>query len=339
MRYLMITTYPPMRCGIGAYAFQMARKLQSWGNVVNILSPKEGDGDFIEVIKSRFNLLHILKYGLFYDKIIFQYHHAFFYDEPIKKNLWSIIATQLSFYLVFLIFRNRVEIIIHETPKRSLISLDYWLERIKWHLCPRLIFHTQSEIDIFESTYFKLPSNKYELQEHNKYFYKFRDISREEAKRELGISLDKIAFLCIGFIQPHKGFDRTIRAFSENDNRMELYIVGSLRERWGEYINYLEDLKKMAKGINNIHVIEEYLSDEKFDTWIIASDIMVVPYKEIWSSGVLARAKLFGKPVIAANVGGLSEQTNGNDIVFEDDMELKCIFDLFSEETSCNYDH
>ena len=327
-----------MRCGIGAYAFQMAMKLQSWGNVVNILSPKEGDGDFTETIRSHFNLLHILKYGFFYDKIIFQYQQSFFYEDEIKKDLRSIIATHLSFFFVFLIFRNKVEIIIHETPRQSIIPLDYWLERIKWHLCPRLIFHTQKEIDIFESTYFKLHSNKYELQEHSKYFYRFRDISKIDAKRELGIPAGKVVFLCIGFIQPHKGFDRTIRAFSKNSNRMELYVVGSLRVRWGEYVNHLEDLKNMAKGINNIHIIEEYLSDEKFDTWIIASDIVVVPYKEIWSSGVLARAKLFGKPIIAADVGGLSEQTDGKDIIFEDDMELQYIFDLFSEEISCNYD-
>ena len=338
MKYLMITTYPPMRCGIGAYAFQMAMKLQSWGNVVNILSPKEGDGDFTETIRSHFNLLHILKYGFFFDKIIFQYQQSFFYEDEIKKDLRSIIATHLSFFFVFLIFRNKVEIIIHETPRQVNYS-------------PRLLdgvfqMASMSKINIsypkrdgsLPSTYFKLHSNKYELQEHSKYFYRFRDISKIDAKRELGIPAGKVVFLCIGFIQPHKGFDRTIRAFSKNSNRMELYVVGSLRVRWGEYVNHLEDLKNMAKGINNIHIIEEYLSDEKFDTWIIASDIVVVPYKEIWSSGVLARAKLFGKPIIAADVGGLSEQTDGKDIIFEDDMELQYIFDLFSEEISCNYD-
>jgi hypothetical protein len=46
MNYLIISSYPPMKCGIGKYAFQAVNKLRESGNVVNVLSPEEGDGDF-----------------------------------------------------------------------------------------------------------------------------------------------------------------------------------------------------------------------------------------------------------------------------------------------------
>jgi glycosyltransferase involved in cell wall biosynthesis len=316
-----------MRCGIGSYAFQMARKLQVLGHIVNIFSPIEGDGDFSENFKGDFNLLHIMKYGFFYDKIVFQFHQSFFYDD-FTKNKSSIIKTNLSFIFIFIVFRNKVEVIIHETPNPPETFLHKWLDKLKWIFCKKLIFHTEKEKNLFESTYLKLPSNKYELWDPGKYYFKFRDISLNNARSELNLPSDKLIFLCIGFIQPHKGYDIAINAFCKKRAEMELYIVGSLRVISDEYIEYLRKLKGMSKD-NNIHVIEKYLSDEEFDTWIIASDVVVVPYREVWSSAVLARAKLFGKLVIAADAGGLSEQINERDIIYKNEDELKSIFMSF----------
>jgi hypothetical protein len=78
-------------------------------------------------------------------------------------------------------------------------------------------------------------------------------------------------------------------------------------------------------------LIEQYVTDELFDTWLMASDCVIVPYREIWSSGVAARAKLFNKPIIASNVGGLKDQLGGKDIIFNDDEELRIIIKEFSD--------
>ena len=88
----------------------------------------------------------------------------------------------------------------------------------------------------------------------------------------------------------------------------------------------------MAAKNPQIHIEEKFLSDEDFDTWITASDVILIPYREIWSSGVLGRAKLFNKKVIASNVGGLAEQLEDNDILFNTDEELRKIFEDFSEK-------
>lgn len=52
-----------MKCGIGKYAFQMAKKLQQSGDVVNTLTPDEGDGDFTTNLIGGFNFLKIGMYG------------------------------------------------------------------------------------------------------------------------------------------------------------------------------------------------------------------------------------------------------------------------------------
>jgi hypothetical protein len=48
----------------------------------------------------------------------------------------------------------------------------------------------------------------------------------------------------------------------------------------------------------------------------------VLPYRAIWSSGVLERARLFGTPVIATRVGGLEAQAAESVTLVDDDAGL-----------------
>jgi hypothetical protein len=58
-----------------------------------------------------------------------------------------------------------------------------------------------------------------------------------------------------------------------------------------------------------------FVSDELFDRWIVASDVVVLPYRHVWSSGVLERAALYDKAVIATRIGGLAEQAAARDAI------------------------
>ncbi|ATW27731.1 glycosyltransferase [Candidatus Formimonas warabiya] len=333
MKILMVSTYPPMKCGIGTYAFQAVQKYRSEGNIVDTLTPHEGKGDFVEDLCGSFKILKLLKYVFFYNKVIIQYHASFFYRNGLERLL-----THCSFIIVMLLFR-KFEVIAHEINyplnKDTIRLRDYLenlLERIKWAVTPKIIFHTNTELQDFKK-FFKINpgKNKVSIYPPHYFFYKFRDISQFDARQELGLIPGKI-FLCIGFIQPHKGFDRAIKAFNKyHSTNMHLYVVGSLRLAYKETIDYLSNLKFLAAQSSQVHIIEQFVSDELFDTWISASDVVIVPYREIWSSGVMGRAKLFDKPVIAAKVGGLKEQAEGNDLFFSNDKQLEYIFECFGK--------
>ena len=70
------------------------------------------------------------------------------------------------------------------------------------------------------------------------------------------------------------------------------------------------------------HLHEGFVSDERFDEWLVAADCLVLPYRAILSSGVLERARLFGTPVIATRVGGLEEQAGDGTTLVDDDAGL-----------------
>lgn len=53
---------------------------------------------------------------------------------------------------------------------------------------------------------------------------------------------------------------------------------------------------------SSVTLIEEYVSDEDFDMWIVAADVLLLPYRRAWSSGALARARLLGTRSIVSSV-------------------------------------
>ena len=85
---------------------------------------------------------------------------------------------------------------------------------------------------------------------------------------------------------------------------------------------YAASLRQQIDRVDNAFFHERYVSDEAFDRWILAVDTVVLPYREIFSSGVLERANLLGRPVIASRVGGLEDQLEDGSSVFANDDEL-----------------
>jgi len=168
------------------------------------------------------------------------------------------------------------------------------------------------------------------IKENKPYLYKLVSLSKEEARKQLNIENNLIMFLCPGSTPPHKGLDSTIQTFKEIKNKyMHLFIVGLSKK------GYPEKLKNMIDG-SNVKFLEKQLTEEEFDMWIVASDCIIIPYKEVPDSNIIKRIKLYNKPVIASNVAGIIEHLNGNDIVFQDNEELKLIFEEFSRELTFN---
>jgi glycosyltransferase involved in cell wall biosynthesis len=71
---------------------------------------------------------------------------------------------------------------------------------------------------------------------------------------------------------------------------------------------------------NQIHLHNRYISDQERDSLFKACDVMIIPYRRIYNSGVLMMALSYGKTVIAsdlpANCEIIQNGVNGN--LFED---------------------
>lgn len=131
-----------------------------------------------------------------------------------------------------------------------------------------------------------------------------------EARRRLGIRDGERAILFFGRIRPSKGLEYLIQAFQQIMSKHEGYrliIVGrptnceaywaTLRE------SILEDVQK-----GRVVLRADFTPDAETEVYFKAADVLVLPYRQIYQSGVLFLAHSFGLPVLATDVGSLKDE-------------------------------
>lgn len=324
MNFLVVSSYPPMRCGIGRYAEQQVAALRAAGHRVDVLSPPEGEGDWHAELQGGLRPLRLLWLAWAYEEIIIHYTPHFFYGERSRAGR---ILTSLAFLLVLLLSRGRVVFLIHETSYRleqAQCGSRHRIDRWYFRLARRVEFHSKREREVFMDFYrLHGAADRLQVVPHERHMAPRCTLNRAEARRALGLPVEAVLLVCLGFIQPHKGFDRVLEVFARvPGEHLRLKIVGSVRLNWDVAHAYATELHRLAERDPRCEVIECFPDDETFDTWIVASDYVVAPYREIWSSSVAARAKLFGRPMIATETGGLREQLTEGSFTFGSDLEL-----------------
>lgn len=322
MRILMISPYPPTRDGIATYAVQAVAALQAEGHEVEVLSPQPSAAhhhlDFHA--GGRFGLALARRVAA-YDKVVVQWHPAFFYrsSEPQHR-----IAVDAALAVAFT-RAKAVEVWVHEYEYDDARGNGPRARaaRVLFRSADALYFHSETERERFLEVV-PVDRARTHLAEHGASFIRRSEVDRAQARASLGLPAEGTVFLCIGFIQEHKGFDRAVHAFSGlAAHGARLDIVGSTRLDEPEFVAHLTELERLCAATPGAHLHEGFVSDEAFDRWIIASDVVVLPYRHIWSSGVLERAALYDRAVIATRVGGLTEQASDRKVTFvEDDAEL-----------------
>ena len=318
----MVGPYPPVRDGIASYTVQEVQRLLADGHDVEVLSPGPSAAHHHLDLRSARGPLALAKRVRAYDRVIVQFHPDVFYAEnmtPARRD-----AATLGLAAVFAI--GNVEVRLHEVNYAwgQDSSRSGALFRALWRLPKRITVHTEEERTRFCEA-MQLPATRVDLLDHGTHFARRTDASRADARDRLGLGAAGHVFLSIGFIQPHKGFDRAVRAFAASgaaEAGATLHVVGSVRVEEDAYLSYLDDLRKLVADTPGVHLHDGYVSDELFDVWVVAADTLVLPYRFIWSSGVMERAELYERPVIATRVGGLHGQAGPNVTLVDDEHAL-----------------
>ncbi len=137
--------------------------------------------------------------------------------------------------------------------------------------------------------------------------YKFScDLTKEQTRKILEITLDKKVLLFFGYVRPYKGLMTLIEALHlllKYDNNFYLLIVGEFYESKEKYLKKINEL-----GIEkSVKVIDKYVPNEDVGIYFTCADLVVLPYRSATQSGILNIAYGFRKAVVVTNVGGLPE--------------------------------
>jgi len=339
-KILVVSPYPPVRDGIGAYALQQVRALRRQGHHVEVCSPWPSAAHHHLALKGPRGAKALRSLMQGFDRVVVHFHPDVFYVDPSTPTSRISTGTALA-----AAFRSgpAVEIRLHEVDRRWASAHEqveastrsgFVANRVfeAAAKATRAVFQSASTITVHVPQHermmveqFGVAAAKVHLVDHGEDFTRRVPDDQAAARASLDLNPDDHVFVCIGFIQPHKGFDRAATAFRGlADQGASLHIVGSVRVDDPSALAHQRELEALEAQISGVHLHLGFVSDEAFDRWIVAADTVVLPYRHIWSSSVAERARLYQRPVIATSVGGLTDQigTVEGNVVVSDNATL-----------------
>jgi glycosyltransferase involved in cell wall biosynthesis len=160
-------------------------------------------------------------------------------------------------------------------------------------------------------------------------------LSPDQAKEKLGLRKDEKAILFFGNIAPYKGLEYLVSAYQTiAARRSDLKLIIAGRPKGFE--KYWADLHETIRADverGRILLRKEYISDEETEVFFKAADVLALPYRYIYQSGVLFLGYSFGLPVLAADVGSLKEEIVEGETGFvfkpEDPVDLARVIEAY----------
>ncbi|NCC83760.1 MAG: glycosyltransferase [Clostridia bacterium] len=130
-------------------------------------------------------------------------------------------------------------------------------------------------------------------------------VTREAARRKLGIDHDKFVFLFFGNIKGYKGVDVLLDAFKKirsRTNDVVLVIAGRIIDTKSE-----SKIHAYASADPNILLNTGFIEDSDVQYYFNAADLVILPYKRILTSGAALLSVAFERPIIAPRSGVIPE--------------------------------
>jgi len=139
-------------------------------------------------------------------------------------------------------------------------------------------------------------------------------MTRSEARRRLGIDDRRQTMLCFGQVAPYKGIEYLIEAVTKLSHggatNLTVIIAGKIKRGSEDYWRGIDaDIDKNGVRDRVIRHIQ-FIPDDAVEVYFKAADVVVLPYTNIFQSGVPFLAFSFGLPVVATDVGSLAEDVH-----------------------------
>jgi D-inositol-3-phosphate glycosyltransferase len=251
---------------------------------------------------------------LYYGKLL---RYAATAPPPVLHILWNNKCELLDRTLLMAYYRvvgKRVVLTAHNVNTAARNGTDSYLNRLslrlQYRLSDHLFVHTDAmkrqliaEFGVTESRVTVIPFGINDTIPKT-------DLTPQSARRSLGIPPDERTVLFFGQIAPYKGVEYLINALAlllQRGEGIRLIIGGKVKrgseEYWRSIAGRIAEL-----GLSDL-VLQKigFIPDEHVEPYFKAADAVVIPYVDIFQSGVPFLAFSFGLPVIATDVGSLRE--------------------------------
>ncbi len=296
------------------------------------------ENTFGDIFKTKRKLANAIFYVIGILKSFFKAKfssHNFFHLHFFDFNILNFFA---CFFATF--FNVKLVLTIHDVNPFSKKTNPY-LKRWILLLADKVIVHNEfSKKELIKD---KINLKKISVVPHGHYLDFIKPKTNKiVAKKKFGLQSKKV-IMFFGMIKEEKGLDILIKSFHEvrkKNKDVVLFIAGK---------NYKTDNKKYTKiinqlGLKNSCVIHnKYIPENELCDYYGCADVIVLPYKLIFQSGVLMMSSSFNVPIIVSDLEPfldiIDDQKNGLVFKVNDVKSLaeKLIFSINSSEKMNSY--
>jgi len=214
--------------------------------------------------------------------------------------------------LYYRVFGKRIILTAHNVNTRKRDGRDSWFNRlslgIQYRLCHHILVHTtamkQELVTNFNIAAPRVSVIPFGINDT----CPATALGRREARERIGLGPNWKTLLFFGEIAPYKGVEYLIAAMPElveEDKDFRLVIAGRVKRGHASYWGAIQSQIAHA-GLEKCIVQDvRFIPDEEVEHYFKAADVAVIPYTEIFQSGVPFLSYSFGLPVIATDIGSL----------------------------------
>jgi beta-1,4-mannosyltransferase len=226
------------------------------------------------------------------------------------KNPLSAWVTAQEYRFLFRIARRRgVKILwtIHDLRPHDCvypdIELPFWQDFVR--ITDGIIALTQTGLQLARERYACLRNVPAFVIPHGHLREAYpRTLTRDEARRILGIPGSSSVMTFFGQLRPYKNVPRLIRAFRSIDKTdARLFICGRLSKR----VNLRNEIVSATGTDPRIILNLRYIPVSEIELYVTAADLIVLPYADILNSGSAILGLSFDRPILVPGIGAMPE--------------------------------
>jgi D-inositol-3-phosphate glycosyltransferase len=224
-------------------------------------------------------------------------HFHFFHVGPLE--LFNVILARLLGFRV-VVTAHDVEAFAQGVSIASFVRLAY-------RLAHRVIAHSQiAKRELIADL--GIPEEKIDVTLHGNFVDTVpENLTRDAAKAKFGLIPEQRVLVFFGQIKDVKGLDVLLKGFAlarQVDQSLHLVVGGRVwKTDFSKYTEIIEhhDLTPHC----TLHI--RYIPDAEVPFFYRCADLVVLPYRRIYQSGVVLEAMSYGSAVLVSNIDGMLE--------------------------------
>lgn len=220
----------------------------------------------------------------------------------------------------------RVAVVVHDVVPHNQRVLGTAALHFYYRGFPQLIVHSEAAMEALQAARIRgdmlmVPHGRYDI-------FEVDNLTREEARAALGIDRAQRVALLFGNLEERKGLGPFVAAAELDRGRTTHFLAAGQNLLTSQAPKELRDALRGQRIVPGLRLDVGRVSHRDVQKYFIASDVVVLPYLEGSTSGVLKLALAFGVPVLATDVGDIREQLVGKvGRILDEDVTPHAILD------------